>query len=185
VEVIEQPRRLKYYLHSPWTETTDKYLISNWGKKGVRDIANFIGVTKSSAAGRAMRLGLKRLQAPRFKGLTNGPRKRPAPKLVRDKPPRLPTKAATDLAPDQSNCAISLIEAKPHQCRWPLDEPTAAMMVCGETKCEGSSYCIRHHNIAYRKNYVVDEQDKIRRHHHWKKVCVAKVTQFLSEEANT
>jgi hypothetical protein len=40
-------------------------------------------------------------------------------------------------------------EAAEWQCRWPVSKPTHDMLVCGERKANGYSYCMHHCRIAF------------------------------------
>lgn len=61
---------------------------------------------------------------------------------------KLQASEAADLPLEQSSYAVLLIETQSHHCRYPLGEPSAAMLVCGATITAGS-YCARHSRIAY------------------------------------
>lgn len=55
-----------------------------------------------------------------------------------------------DIPPEQSKCAVSLLDAKDGQCRWPISEPGAVFMFCGEEMFDdGHPYCERHARMAY------------------------------------
>ncbi len=113
-------------------------------------------ITKSACIGRAKRrgfakdaFGAKANERARTRVAANKPKrvrvinngfKKQAP------PVGLPP-GITNLPPDISDCAVSLIDAASGQCRWPLDESNHLMTVCG-SPCEGS-YCSRHQSIAY------------------------------------
>jgi GcrA cell cycle regulator len=58
----------------------------------------------------------------------------------------------TELAPEESACAVTLMDAKQHHCRWPLGDPRdmQSLRFCGANKYEKYSYCKRHCLMAYR-----------------------------------
>lgn len=58
---------------------------------------------------------------------------------------------STDLPPDQSPCAVALMQLTASACRWPLGEPGPEMLYCGAVPNSGSSYCDRHHQMAHAK----------------------------------
>jgi GcrA cell cycle regulator len=59
--------------------------------------------------------------------------------------------AVTELPPDRSDCAVSLLEAGPDQCRyplWPAEERSG--LFCGAAVLEpGCSWCERHARVVY------------------------------------
>lgn len=61
----------------------------------------------------------------------------------------LPATEITDLAPDASPFACTIIELKSGMCRWPLSEDIRAMSYCG-APCVGS-WCGRHRAIVFTK----------------------------------
>jgi len=64
---------------------------------------------------------------------------------------RMPSSTILDLPPETTPTQVSLLDAKPHQCRWPI----GAQLYCGDNILEGTnlSYCTRHFNRAVSKQY--------------------------------
>lgn len=120
------------------------------------EIANELGVSRSTAIGKANRLGMLG-RKPRIQKLAKLPRveKHRKPAICRPiafrgppiAPAEMPRATADDIA------RVSLIDLEPHHCRWPCGEPTAGF--CGCPKVPGSSYCEGHLARAYRVHPVV------------------------------
>lgn len=56
---------------------------------------------------------------------------------------------ATDLPPETSEHAVSLLQLEAHHCRWPIGDPQSSeFKFCGADKHEGA-YCAKHARIAY------------------------------------
>lgn len=53
-----------------------------------------------------------------------------------------------------SRLPVGILDIAPRACRWPLEatdtEPSRMTMYCGDPQRPRSSYCQRHHDIAYR-----------------------------------
>lgn len=120
-------------------------------------LQQFGAASRNACIGKVSRLGLDRRIQGRAPGIpVRGTKRRPLTSIAL-KPKPQPRKhgvyepiaepAITDLPPDTSDCAVMLIDARDEQCRWPLGEPSAFMLVCG-APCEGT-YCARHSSIAY------------------------------------
>lgn len=57
---------------------------------------------------------------------------------------------ATDLTPDESPDAVTLLGLTDDTCRWPLGDPaTPEFRFCGTDKHSGYPYCARHARMAY------------------------------------
>lgn len=124
--------------------------------------------SRNGVIGKVLRAGLRfmspcspwgRLQRAEQRGV-DGNRKRPT---KYDKPPMerrsRPTPEAvelTTLPPDQSPYAVSLIDARDDQCRWPLNDAGPDFRFCGAPCVDPtivgrrSRFCPGHHRIAYR-----------------------------------
>jgi hypothetical protein len=46
----------------------------------------------------------------------------------------------------------TLCELKASQCRWPVDEIDGKHLFCARTRCDGSSYCLAHHERSLKRN---------------------------------
>ena len=94
-------------------------------------------ITKSAVVGRARRLGLP----PRLSFVRRKPKK---PELKSpDLKPSAPVQSA-DSAPRN----LTLYELGYHDCRWPYGE-TAPFLFCGNPTHKDSSWCRKHHKMAY------------------------------------
>lgn len=140
-------------------------------------IARRLGMTRNAVVGKRRRLGLPeritgfptqeaaRDPTPRKRkhtatgqgrrkgadgGLQQAVTRRRAKPDWRD--PEFRCDAATDLLPDQSDCAVSLLELgeiRVEHCRWPLGQHPQVTF-CGANPFPGMPYCGRHCAIAYK-----------------------------------
>ncbi len=131
-----------------------------------RQIALRLGMTRNAVLGKRKRLGLPERGAgtrPPATGDSLRPSKASHARrgdtlreanIRREKPWRGPlplADAATDLPPDQSDCAVTILELTESSCRWPLGQPSALMSYCGAPQEPGLSYCPRHCALALRR----------------------------------
>jgi GcrA cell cycle regulator len=98
-------------------------------------------ISRNAIIGKARRLGLTR------------PLPRP---LRRSSEPSVPslsviTADIPDTSTDTYPNRVSLIEADESHCRWPAADDGSAMMVCGDEKEPGHSWCPRHCNDGYNR----------------------------------
>lgn len=120
-------------------------------------IAKKFGFTRNAVIGRARRLGLT------FNGGAGGgnchaprPPREPKPKKPNLKrlfglsPAMVPVETLT-IPNYESPDAVAFLDVKPHQCRWPLNDPGPDFQMCGSEKLPDRSYCYRHCLLAYRK----------------------------------
>jgi len=113
------------------------------------------GVSRNAICGKIFRMGLSVERAKAPPRVPKVAKARTASMTLNQRlwAVREPTKTGeqiVDLPPDQSSFAVPFIKAESwHQCQWPLGEPTHDMMVCGAEQGRNSSYCDRHHVIAY------------------------------------
>ena len=105
--------------------------------------------TRNAVIGKSSRLGLGTAWQP-------ANRVKPQSRTTPFRPPRpvaepvLPIEQISDLPPDISPCAVTLMKLTAHTCRWPLSDPkTTGFMFCGAQPIDGSPYCPRHYRIAY------------------------------------
>ncbi len=129
-----------------------------------------ISVSRNAAIGKAMRLGLTvRKYQPNTVVTPRRPRKRrplayqiPRRQTLLDQAEQLAE--AVRLPPDQSPCAVSLMQLGRHHCRWPINAPDGGlMMYCGAGTLEGGSYCPRHHRISYHNPVRISADERGRR----------------------
>jgi hypothetical protein len=110
-----------------WTPELDAEVRDLWelGWPSVA-IAEEIGATKNSIIGRAFRQ----------KWVWASRRVTHAPKLA---------------APPPSGQPPTLLDLKPHQCKWPVNEPPkgGTYLFCGEGTINGNSYCEAHAAIGF------------------------------------
>lgn len=128
-----------------------------------------MGKTRSAVIGKANRMGLR--EKPRYEpkiGLVrrgNGeaqvltrPARQSQPRgmaeesvirnIMRERP------AATELPPDASECAVSLMRIGEHQCRYPISGvPGPEFMFCGAPVVGEQSWCRRHFRICHAQGY--------------------------------
>lgn len=73
--------------------------------------------------------------------------------VMRSKQPQ-PTGFITDIPGEESNTAVTLFDAQPHHCRWPVSD--APFLFCGKTVQRGASlsYCPHHMQRALSKQQV-------------------------------
>ena len=74
---------------------------------------------------------------------------RPTPMPAPEPESKIDQDQIAELPAGQSPHAIALTATNKTHCRWPLDEPTHNMMVCGAPRVAGYSYCRHHARIAY------------------------------------
>ncbi len=115
---------------NPWTDervTSLKELAADGFSAGM--IARTLGnVTRNGVMGKLNRLGVR----------------------LRTKRLDLEADAATDLPPDTSPDACSLMELTDTSCRYPLGDPaTPEFRFCGTARPDGATYCNRHARIIY------------------------------------
>lgn len=123
-------------------------------------IGSAMGTTRNAIIGKVKRLGLK-LVRKRGEPLSA---KRKAPRSVnpfgrkgaagvvqaaKRRAEKPDAEIASELPPDQSDHAIPFMQATSNHCRWPLNEPTHDMLICGDKPMDGKPYCKRHCKIAY------------------------------------
>lgn len=113
-----------------------------------------MGVSRNACIGKAGRLGLDK--GPR---VASGRKRKPRIRLVTTRPrtARHPIFdatpiEATDLPPDESPCAVTLMQLASCHYRWPCGTaPDGALMYCGADQVDGYPYCQRHAAMAYRR----------------------------------
>lgn len=107
-------------------------------KEATSDIANALGRTVRGIQGALVKFGIEYRQQAQIR--FERPQAVVKPRYVDSKAP---------------SGYVSLMDAKPNQCRWGygIDAKDAnkgtAHYVCGKKCKEGSSYCDKHHNMAW------------------------------------
>jgi GcrA cell cycle regulator len=111
------------------------------------------GVTRCGVIGKLNRLNLHKENSASAK--SSRFQRAPRPRAPRQKPePQFPplsvvTPDEPEVAPDFYPNRVSLLDATESHCRWPAADDGTAMMVCGDPKNAGKSFCIRHCGIAF------------------------------------
>ena len=160
------PAGYKQYVN-PWTDANVATLKSHWasGLSASKIAAAIGGVTRNAVIGKASRLKLpgrittQQMAIPRRQ-------KRIKPLSFKKPKPDAPTAEeilATSLPPDQSPCAVTLMQLAAHTCRWPIDSPSGQMMYCGAKPTEDSPYCRRHDRLAYHSPPRLSADEQARR----------------------
>jgi GcrA cell cycle regulator len=144
---------------SPWNEERIAALRVHWDAGlSCSQIAAQLGngISRNAVIGKACRLGLDSRKA--LHRATPVVRKRDRLRIrlittTERKPARRFRMAPSisDLPPDKSDCAVSLMDLKRNSCRWPLGDPqSSSFMFCGAVQEPDCSYCSRHAFIAFR-----------------------------------
>lgn len=151
-----------------WTEENVVELkrLFDAGEWSCGQIAQMIGCTRNAVIGKLHRMGLERslddvaqrksdgaakrskMRRPaaasnNFAGV-NARKRAEKAEIV----PQLEAGEPIDIAPDQSEHAVSLFDVRGDQCRWPLNDAGPGFLFCGAKQEDGCSYCTRHHMIA-------------------------------------
>lgn len=116
-----------------WTKCQNEQLERLW-KNGlsISKIASEMGRTRNQVIGRAHRMGLS-VKYPR------APCKN-AFKQIR----RAPNRIIATWAPIIGCEPVSIMDLKPHHCRWPID----GQGYCGRQRSEPTSYCLEHNDLS-------------------------------------
>jgi GcrA cell cycle regulator len=136
------------------------------------------GLSRNAIIGKVHRLGLER------RGRSPGPRKSAKVKsdplvkrtrLVRSNSNssalRLihvnePTTPGALRCVEVQSRGLTLLELQPGDCRYP-DPGEGSFTFCGQSKAEGSSYCIGHFALTRRKSMNISEAEHERRRRHF------------------
>lgn len=116
--------------------------------------------SRNAVCGAIHRLGLSDKASPRRpsvskRAMTSAGRKRAKPPTeprIKFAPALAPTEAteiAADFVPPNP---IRFIDSTDETCKWPIDNPSANMLVCGDPVRDqfGCPYCAAHSRIAYK-----------------------------------
>lgn len=152
---MSMPADCKQYVN-PWTQERVEQLKTMWaaGLSAAQCAAKLgEGLTRNSIIGKVNRIGLVGRQAKtRATQIASRHPKRVAPlKAPKPAAPTAEEILATSLPPDQSPCAVTLMQLTDTTCRWPIDAPDGPLMYCGAKPTEDSPYCPRHGRLAYNK----------------------------------
>lgn len=150
---------------SNWTEDRMAMLKSLWGDGlSASQIASELGgVTRNGVIGKLHRLGLSKTYTPRTEARQANPKpKRKRSRNPQYKKPPTPTALevaeenyraaieATELPPEVSPFACTLVDLNENTCRWPYGDPaTEEFRFCGAKPLEGLPYCGPHARQAY------------------------------------
>jgi GcrA cell cycle regulator len=124
------------------------------GRSGL-EIAVELGITRSAAIGKVIRLGLRRgpvaEKAAKSHGHNRASNGKGAMRPKRDNrapwfPPPQPRPR-----PEVAAKAIALIDLKSHHCRWPVGGSGGATLFCGGHAEAGYPYCPAHCRMAYQR----------------------------------
>ena len=98
-----------------------------------RQIARSLGTTKGSVVGKANRLNLRHLEAPRTRAISK---------------------------PTFKRVVLQFKTTSVRSCQYPHGDPRSPdFRFCGSTDLKpGSSYCEEHHKVCYRKHVKSDEK---------------------------
>lgn len=143
--------------HIGWTEERVEKLKALWaeGLSASQVATKLGGVTRSAVIGKVLRLKLDGRDKP---SVPRAPRKRAperpiklrvvGPTVFHDaeaRPPRAVPPPGTE-GPGR----VTLLDAKPRDCRWPIGDPQADdFTFCGAHAEEGHPYCGDHEKVAY------------------------------------
>jgi len=134
-----------------WTKECEERLISLWklgtSASGVAQLFG-CGLTRNAILGKVDRLRKAGIDVgpARTGGAAEAARRRPKAPVIKHvaKPKELPPCVEQDPTP--------LLDLKPHQCRYPIDDinapGTTETLFCGGQKKDGSSYCEHHHSVC-------------------------------------
>lgn len=128
------------------------------GLKATR-IAAELGIGRGAVIGKLARMGVPLAGA---WTVPIDPSTRPKKPKIERRAPLMPRKLKppapidepelTDLPPDESPFACSILELDETRCHWPMGTPgTDAFQYCG-THIDGGVYCGRHARLAYKRN---------------------------------
>ncbi len=160
-------------MSNPWLPETDARLRDLWEVENLSSsqCGAAMGLSRNAIIGRVHRLRLKHSNSPPHTCPERPKTERP--KTARKRLRRTnhansrtvvveTAEEMCDLAPDQSEFAVTLADLEPHHCRWPLGEGVASQF-CGAPKAYGA-YCARHANMAYlTPSRVVSDVEKAKR----------------------
>lgn len=137
-----------------WTDDKVNELKSWWERKySASYIAAEMDVSRSAVLGKINRLGLSNRGRGTRRAPQEGGRTRIElfPFLARVKHVReIEVPKDIPLPIDKSQHAVTFEKLDSMHCRWLLGEPSD-QLYCGDDQKRGSSYCYRHHAIAYTK----------------------------------
>lgn len=138
-----------------WSDERVERLRALWAAKPQMSCAQIglaIGISRSAVIGKAHRLKLPKRESGRQPGQQQRkPRARVSGRseesvlhnILRARP------SVPDLPPDQSDCAVRLLNAKFGQCRYPLSGAGPDLLFCGAPSIEGISWCPRHARVVF------------------------------------
>jgi GcrA cell cycle regulator len=117
-----------------------------------------LGITRNAVMGKLNRLGLsgtvpKGNKVPRPRRASGGAVGVQRSQRLKNARRRMFACESNEQPADQSDCAVSFMDVQPHQCRYPIGEPSDlnSFRFCGAQKLEeaGSPYCLRHTRLCW------------------------------------
>ena len=131
-----------------WTDELVEILKAKWADgASATVIASEMMVTRSAVLGKVFRLKLTKRRVPQPKTPERPYKRRKSPWRPQDRPVVHLTRGMNNLPPDQSSYAVSLLDVRRDQCRFPLNDPGPEFMFCGAPT--DATYCDRHSRICY------------------------------------
>lgn len=135
-----------------WTHEAEAVIRENWGKVRAIVIAEKIGTTKNAVCGKAQRMGLARLQEPRFK---LSPEELSLRKKLRAEKARgkrssvrlVPAKIKEPVVIGEP-LRLSIFDLGEKHCRYIVAGEGYKAEFCGHDKVHGQSYCPGHLRIC-------------------------------------
>lgn len=130
------------YVWRDWSEEELRDLREAWAAgRTLNEIADLLGRSRSSIAGKVRRLDLER---------RGSPIKLPTGKRAGRKAPVVPMRRM--FAPEPDAAGVFGPDMSRDACRYPLwGEDVISHMYCGKTRLYGRSYCQEHFDRCYRK----------------------------------
>jgi GcrA cell cycle regulator len=136
-----------------WTDERVALLKKMWieGKTAAEIAKELGGVTRNAVIGKAHRLKLSNRVSPIQQN------KKPPAKIVPEK------KVEKIVVRQRTEPAVSLIDLKGGECRWPIGDPREENFgFCGHNAIAGLPYCSEHAKVAYQaatRNRILQAED--------------------------
>ncbi len=139
-----------------WSEERIDQLKAMLGTMSAAQIADKLGCGRNAVLGKSHRLGLSNpvpSEVRRARAMKAVKTRGGKPKKVRRELNQMPWKfngaELTELPPEVSPFACTLMELQSDSCRWPQGDPsTAELRFCGAPKVMGA-YCAGHARLAF------------------------------------
>lgn len=131
-----------------WPEAKAEQLRVLWadGKSSAAQIGAQLGMGRNAILGKVHRMKL-----PSYAINRSGPSQAEQRRARREQwAGQTVGDAITDLPPDESPCAVTILGLTDDACRWPIGIPSALMTYCGAERFKGLPYCSRHACLAFK-----------------------------------